>query len=397
MDSREARQSTPDGENYSPPIWSSLSVLAVAMAAGFILARLEAGPRFDWLLLMTAMGLTAAVLMRVLADVTAEREAAARYAGDPLKDILDSAGTMVISIGLDGKLAYMNPTAERVLGYHAAELVNIESTEKLLAPGEEDRLVSEVRRLYDINKPVNGQQEGSLVTYAEVVHSLAPSQVPSFETHLRRKDGSLIPVRLHISTLRNREGLPIGLVAVALDQSVNATQGEGLRIPRDRYRDLFENSSEMIATLDMAGTFLYANPAWRQAFRLDRNASLERDSFAELFGPGCREEVAGLLKKALDGVTVDRAPLRTEMADGRVLELEMSLHQRRRAGKPLAVQCLLHDVSQQKQREHRLALQLVVSQIVGENISAEIATKRVLEALCISQGWDVAVKWYVNA
>ena len=75
----------------------------------------------------------------------------------------------------------------------------------------------------------------------------------------------------------------------------------------------------------------------------------------------------------------------------------MSLHQRRRAGKPLAVQCLLHDVTQQKQREHRLALQLVVSQIVGENVSAEVATKRVLEALCISQGWDVAVKWDVNA
>jgi len=43
-----------------------------------------------------------------------------------------------------------------------------------------------------------------------------------------------------------------------------------------------------------------------------------------------------------------------------------------------------------------LALQLVVSQIVGENVSAEVATKRVLEALCISQGWDVAVKWDVN-
>src|ERR1700760_1016644 len=101
MDKREARQSDPGVENPSPPIWSSLSVLAVAMAAGGILARLEAGPRFDWLLLMTAMGLPAAVLMRVLADNTAEREAAARYAGDPLKDMLDSAGTMVISIGLD--------------------------------------------------------------------------------------------------------------------------------------------------------------------------------------------------------------------------------------------------------------------------------------------------------
>jgi PAS domain S-box-containing protein len=396
MDSREARQLREEADNQSPPIWSSLSILAVALAAGAILARVEMGPSYDLLLLMSAMGLTAAVLMRVLADNAADAEAAARYADDPLKDLLDSAGTMVLSIALDGKLNYMNPAAERLLGYHAAELVNKATTDRLLAAGEENRLVSEVRRLYGISKPADDGQNGSLGSYAEVVHSLAPSQVPSFETHLRRKDGSLFPVRLHISTLRNRDGLPTGLVAVAMEQAAAAGTGEGLRIPRDRYRDLFENSSEMIATLDLNGKFLYANPAWRQTFRLDRDAPLEDESFTDVFGPSCRDEVASLLKKALDGVTVDRAPLRTETGDGRVLELEMSLHQRRRAGKPLAVQCLLHDVTQQKQREHRLALQLVVSQIVGENISAEVATKRVLEALCISQGWDVALKWDVN-
>ncbi len=106
---------------------------------------------------------------------------------------------MVLSIGLDGKLTYINPAAERLLGYHASELVNQADTEKLLAPGEENRLVSEIRRIYGIQRPAEGSQEGGLATYAEVVQSLAPSQVPSFETHLRRKDGSLFPVRLHIS------------------------------------------------------------------------------------------------------------------------------------------------------------------------------------------------------
>jgi len=396
METRESRQAKFEEESKSPSIWSALSLLAVAMAAGGITARLQGGPKLDWLLLMTAMGLTAAVLMQMLTDDSAKREAAARSAGDPLKDMLDSAGTMVIAIGLDGKISYVNPAAERLLGYHAAELVNQETTKELLAPGEEERLVSEVRRLFGIQKNA-GDDDGGLETYAQVVQTLAPSQVPSFETHLRRKDGAVFPVRLHISTLRNREGVPTGLVAVALDQTSAAAPGDGLRIPRDRYRDLFENSSEMIATLDMSGKFLYANPAWRHTFHLDRNASLENESFADIFGDGSKDEASALLKKATDGVTVDRAPLRAETADGRILELEISLHQRRRAGKPLTVQCLLHDMTHQKRREHRLALQLVVSQIVGENVSAEVATKRVLEALCISQGWDVAVKWDVNA
>ena len=49
------------------------------------------------------------------------------------------------------------------------------------------------------------------------------------------------------------------------------------------------------------------------------------------------------------------------------------------------------------QRERRVALQRVVSEIVGENTSPEIAAMRILEALCVSQGWDVALKWEVNA
>ena len=61
------------------------------------------------------------------------------------------------------------------------------------------------------------------------------------------------------------------------------------------------------------------------------------------------------------------------------------------------MRCLLRDVTQQKQREHRLALQLVVSQIVAENATPEVATMRILEALCLSQGWDLVIKWRVNA
>jgi PAS domain S-box-containing protein len=48
------------------------------------------------------------------------------------------------------------------------------------------------------------------------------------------------------------------------------------------------------------------------------------------------------------------------------------------------------------QRERRVALQLVVSEIVGESSSPEVATMRVLEALCLSQGWDAALRWEVN-
>jgi PAS domain S-box-containing protein len=367
------------------------------MAAGGIFVYLAGGPRYDWLLLATAIGLTAAVTARLLADNVAEREAASRYAGDPLRDLLDSAGPIIVSIGLDGRLTYVNPAAERLLGYHAAELVNEARTGDLLAPGEGLRLVSEMQKLCGIEKVPDETAAGRIEAYAEVVRAMPPSQVPSFDTHLRRKDGSLFPVRLHISALRDHAGEPAGLVAVALDQSTTLRKDQWKREARERYRDVFENSSEMIATLDLTGKFLYVNPAWKRCFSQTPSVQGEGDFFEQAFNVDCRADAAELLRRAMEGETIDRAPIRNETADGHLQELELSLHQRRRAGKPLAVQCMIRDVTQQKQREHRLALQLLVTQIVGENVSSEMAAMRVLEALCVSQGWDVAVKWDINA
>lgn len=388
------RQSREGVRETSPSKWSVLAVLFLATAAGGITARIQGGPRYDWLLLATAIFAVGAVAMRLLADNAAEREAENRYAGDPLKDLLDSAGPIIVSVDLEGRLTYANPTAERLLGYHAAELVNKVETAELLAPGEGARLIAELQRLCGIDHGPEPAAGGRTRAYVEVVRTLPPSQVPSFDTHLRHKDGTLFPVRLHVSTLRDREGEPTGLVAIALDQAATVHKDQWKRDARERYRDVFENSSEMIATLDLTGRFLYVNPAWKRCF--SHNQSPAGEFFDEAFTAESRADAAALLRRVLEGETIDRAPIRNERSDGHVQELEISLHQRRRAGKAMAVQCLVRDVTQQKQREHRLALQLLVTQIVGENVSSEMAAMRVLEALCASQGWDVAVKWDIN-
>jgi len=120
-------------------------------------------------------------------------------------------------------------------------------------------------------------------------------------------------------------------------------------------------------------------------------------SFEDAFSSSTRDEAAALFRRALDGEMIERAPLRHHTPDGRLLELELSLSRRHKAGIPLAVRCLLRDVTQQKQRENRLALQLAVSPIIGEQAWGDPPGMRILEALCISQGWDVAVQWMVDA
>ena len=377
-------------------LWPVLATLSMVLTVGAAAARLAAGPRFDGLLVFAAVVAALLLAVRLLFRSSTTAGSVAATAADPLREVFDSAAPGIVAIGLDGHFTYVNPAAERMLGYHAEELMREWSTFEILGPGEGARLVAEMQKICGIDDPPAPTRIGRMTAFMECVRSLPPSRVPSFEAQLRRKDGELSPIMLHTSALRDSSGSISGLVAVAVDQGVTLRHDQAQRESQERYRDLFENSSEMIATFSPAGRFLYANPAWKRCFGMDIAGLIELESFDQLFAPPTRTDVAMLFRRALDGETIDRAPLRHHTGDGRILEFELSLSQRQRAGNPLAIRCLMRDVTSQKQREHRLALQLVVSQIVGENASSDVAGMRILEALCVSQGWDMAVKWSVN-
>jgi len=377
-------------------LWPVLAGLSMAMAIAAVVAHLMIGPRFDGLLILAAAASSLPLALRVLTREPAPSQPDLAPEPEPLRDVFESAGPAVIAVGLDGRLTYVNPSAERLMGYHAELLMKEWGSFEILASGEGDRLVGELEKLSGFQGPPATTSIARLAVCMQCVRALPPSHVPSFDTQLRRKDGEIIPITLHISALRDSAGVMAGLVAVAIDQSATLRQDEAQRESQERYRDLFESSSEMIAMLSPTGKFLYANPAWKRSFDKEVTELIQADSFEELFDPGCRGQVAMLFRRALDGEQIDRAPLRHHSPDGRVLDLELSLSQRQKSGSAVAIRCLMRDVTQQKQRENRLGLQLMVSQIVGENASPEVAAMRILEALCISQGWDMALKWDVN-
>jgi len=377
-------------------LWPFLASLALTLAAGAIVARIVGGERYDGLLMLAAVTAAAVLVVRMRGRGASASQQAAQSAAEQSGDLLESAGAAIAAVDLEGRLIYVNSTAERLLGYHADELAAAWIRARILAPGEGTRLVEEMQDLAGIEQTAGLAAASPLNVYLECVRALPPSMVPSFDVQLLRKDGVTVPVTLHISALRSASAGITGLVAAAVDQSATRHREQALRESQDRYRDLFENSSEMIATLSPAGRFLYVNPAWRRCFGREDADLLNLDSFEEVFAPSCRGQAAGHFQRALAGEPVERAPLRHHSPEGRILDLEISLSQRQKAGNPLAIRCLLRDVTQQRQREHRLALQLAVSQILGENIPPDSASMRILEALCVAHGWDAAIKWKLN-
>ena len=382
-------------QNPRPAI-IAVSCVAAYLVAGLI-ARLHWGAAADPVIGAAILAcLLPLVLIVTLRSSPSERSRHQAQAADLAEALLHSTNPMVMATGMDGYFTYLNPSAERILGLRAAVVVGKSQMTEVFAPGELERIGQWLRKLHPTIGTSPAAVADPMRDCINYILHFPPSQLRGIDLQLQRQDGGTFPSTLYLSAVRDNQGKPSGILAVALDQTLTHRQERALRESRERYRDLFENANEMIATLSPAGQFVYVNPVWKSCFGLGDDAFAKLGTLEMVFSADCRAEVTRLFRLALDGETVEREPIRTHTQDGRVLDLEMSLSRRQKVGNPLAIRCLVRDITPQKQRERRLALQLVVSQIVGQSTSPEVAAMRILESVCLSLGWDASMLWLLN-
>ena len=317
------------------------------------------------------------------------------------QSILDSAGPMIIAADLEGNLLLFNPAAERMLGYTAQEATGGLQAQQLFPEGEMDRvgrqLVSSLSRLHSSTLQANGSGMTSILhNYVQYITSFPASRVRGVEMQYRRKDGSMFPAMVYLSAVRSPQGAVTGLVAISMDLTATRRAEQALRESEERYRDIFENAIEMIATLSPHGRYLYVNPAWQILFGINSEGFEGLMSFESPFPPEIQAEAAALFRRALNGERVEREPLNLRNTDGTRVEVEASLSCRRDEGRPVSIRCIFRDVTERNRRERRLAMQLQVSQIVGQSISQEEALPSVLAVLCTDLGYDIANLWVVD-
>jgi len=135
-----------------------------------------------------------------LATTKAKLEASAKRLLMEHENILDAVGEGIVGVDAAGKVTLVNPSAARVLGWRASELVGVD-IHRAFMPTQPD------------GSPFPG--EGSPVTAVLGGHE------PYFRAQavFRRKDGSPLPVEQTCTPLTNDHGVIVGAVMVFRDIS----------------------------------------------------------------------------------------------------------------------------------------------------------------------------------
>ncbi len=175
-------------------------------------------------MLLAVAAFAAAVVLAVALGRLRGLEKGARLQRDSeqrLRDVLESVGEGIITLGASGTIESFNRAAERMFGYAAAEAVG-KDVRILMPEGEDDDRA--------------GVVEQCLVEWE-------PRSVRgTSELRGRRKDGSMFPLEMSVREMRGAGG--VRFVAVLRDNSERARMQAALVESEQRFRDLAEASSD---------------------------------------------------------------------------------------------------------------------------------------------------------
>ena len=310
-------------------------VVNVGLARQDVLAEWRRNAMLDsaiLLVLVAAVGWLAHASMR-------------RYRSDQenrvqLKEITSTLGEGVYVLDQNGLVTFVNPEAERLLGWRAEELLGRNGHD-----------------VFHYKRP-----DGSPLPYAQcpVHQTIQSGQVHRVdEDWLVRKDGNILPVSL-VSTPIMEQGKVKGSVAAFQDISARLKSEQALRESEERFRLLFNSGNDAVMVHHVResgpGVFIEVNDVACQRLGYSR-AELLAMTPADIDDPDSDGDMAEVAHK----LAINRFAVfeRVHVAkDGRKIPVEISSHAFEMDGQP-AVLSVARDISERKQaeREYRTIVQ----------------------------------------
>lgn len=266
---------------------------------------------------------------KTVSKVLAESEAR-------LRELTDVLGEGVYVVDAFNRLSFVNPAAERLLGWSKEELLGRNAHGTFHARTPAGRIMP-ADQCPVVRAAVQGEA------------------LQSPEEYFQRKDGGFLPVSLHAAPIRRGEGVA-GAVVAFHDISARLASQRALAESEQRYRSLFHGSHEAIFIHALQpdgrpGRFLEVNDPACRRLGYDR-ATLLTLSPADIDHPDSIADMAVVAEKLLrDGSALfERVHV---AADGRQVPVEVNSQVIELDGRKVVL-AVARDVSERKKQEERI-------------------------------------------
>jgi PAS domain S-box-containing protein len=209
--------------------------------------------------------------------------------------IVESSDDAILSKDLQGKIQSWNPSAERLFGYTAAEIIG--QPISLLIPSdrkdEEAVILSRIR---------------------------SGERVDHYETKRRRKDGTLIDISLTISPIKNAQNVVIGASKIARDISV---RNETVEISR-RLAAIVESSDDAIVSKNLQGVIQSWNAGAERLFGYTAAEAIGKPVLM-LIPEGRQNEEPTILERLSRGERIDHYETVRRRKDGTLIDVSLTV------------------------------------------------------------------------
>ena len=141
-----------------------------------------------------------------------------------------------------------------------------------------------------------------------------------------------------------------------------------------RYRDLFENSTDLIQSVGTDGCLLFVNRAWRETLGYSNLEVIGQSAF-DYIAPAYRDHCQAMLARLISGEQCDMFDVDFVAKDGRLIALEGRVNIRFENGVPISTRGIFRDVSARRAAERKLVENQQLLDSIIENLPAMVFLK----------------------